>query len=74
MIHSSHAESAIGCLIGAAIVVAVIAALNLIIMLLWNWLMPHFFGLPELSFWQTLGFSALITLVARLFWRPIKKN
>lgn len=31
-------------------------------MWLWNWLMPFIFGLPELSFWQTIGLDALIFL------------
>lgn len=31
-------------------------------MWLWNWLMPFIFGLPKLSFWQTIGLDALIFL------------
>lgn len=31
-------------------------------MWLWNWLMPFIFGLPKLSFWQTVGLDALIFL------------
>jgi len=32
-------------------------------MWLWNWLMPFIFGLPKLSFWQTVGLDALIFLL-----------
>jgi hypothetical protein len=28
-------------------------------MLLWNWLMPYLFNLPELTFWQTAGLLLL---------------
>lgn len=28
-----------------------------LVMLLWNWLMPGIFGLPEISFLQTLGWN-----------------
>ena len=65
-------EKTIGCAFAALILLAITAALNWVIMFLWNWLMPHFFGLPVLSFWQTLGFSLLVTLLARLVWRPRK--
>jgi len=29
-------------------------------MLLWNWLMPVIFGLPVISFWQSLGLCLLV--------------
>ena len=38
-------------------VFAIIAALPLF--WLWNWLMPEFFGLAEVSIWQALGFLVL---------------
>ena len=31
-------------------------------MWLWNWLMPFIFGLPKLSFWQTVGLDFLTFL------------
>lgn len=34
------------------------------VMWLWNWLMPVIFGLPTLTFWQSLG---LLTLCSFLF-------
>jgi len=33
------------------------------VMLLWNWLMPEIFGLPELSFLQALGLFLLCKLL-----------
>ncbi len=32
-------------------------------MLLWNWLMPIIFGLPELTFLQSFGFMILLRLL-----------
>lgn len=29
------------------------------VMLLWNWLMPYIFGLPQISFWQAIGLHFL---------------
>lgn len=30
-----------------------------IVKLLWNWLMPELFGLPQLDYWKALGLLAL---------------
>jgi len=29
------------------------------VMLLWNWLMPDIFGLPQITFWQAIGLHFL---------------
>ena len=29
------------------------------LMILWNWLMPTIFGLPEIGFWQSIGLQLL---------------
>jgi high-affinity Fe2+/Pb2+ permease len=42
----------IGGLIGAA---ALALLFGLILMWLWNWLMPEIFGLPLINFWQAWG-------------------
>lgn len=34
-----------------------------IVMMLWNWLMPTIFGLPELSFWQAAGLLMLCKIL-----------
>lgn len=31
--------------------------------LLWNWLMPVLFGLPEVTYWQALGLRLLSTFL-----------
>jgi membrane protein required for beta-lactamase induction len=33
------------------------------LMLLWNWLMPIIFGLPEITFWQAIGLNLLSTIL-----------
>jgi hypothetical protein len=35
------------------------------VMLLWNWLMPELFGLPEITFWQSIGLNILSTILFR---------
>lgn len=32
-------------------------------MILWNWLMPILFNLPEVTFWQACGLQILISLL-----------
>ena len=34
-----------------------------LVMLLWNWLAPALFGLPEVTFWQALGLLALCRIL-----------
>ena len=38
--------------------------LSIPLCLLWNWLMPHVFGLPTLSLIETFGLSILISLLS----------
>jgi len=33
------------------------------LMLLWNWLMPIIFNLPEITFWQAIGLNFLSTIL-----------
>ena len=33
------------------------------LMMLWNWLMPAIFNLPEIGFWQACGLQLLATLL-----------
>lgn len=35
----------------------------LILMLLWNWLMPELFKLPAITYWQSLGLHVLCNLL-----------
>lgn len=34
-----------------------------VVMLLWNWLAPALFGLPEITFWHALGLLALCRIL-----------
>jgi len=43
----------------AMVVVFLLAISPLCILLLWNWLMPHIFGLPMINFWEALGINLL---------------
>jgi membrane protein required for beta-lactamase induction len=41
----------------------VIVLLGYPLMLLWNWLMPVIFGLPEITFWQAIGLNLISTVL-----------
>jgi len=45
--------------------------LSIPLCLLWNWLMPHIFGLPTINVLEAFGMSALITMLTP---RPFKFN
>ena len=51
-------------LYGISVFLAVGLALSIPLCLLWNWLMPHIFGLPTINILEAFGLSALITLLA----------
>jgi len=40
------------------------------LMVLWNWIMPLIFDLPEITFWQACG----LQLLATLLFKPIINN
>ena len=44
-------------------VAIVIVLLGYPLMMLWNWLMPVIFGLPEITFWQAIGLNLLSTVL-----------
>jgi hypothetical protein len=48
-------------IIGLAMLVVVLLGGPL--MVLWDWLMPTIFGLPEITFWQACGLQLLATLL-----------
>jgi len=52
-------------IVGAA---ALALLFGLILMLLWNWIMPEIFGLPEVTYWQAWG---LVLLAHILFKGPM---
>ena len=45
------------------LIAIVIVILGYPLMLLWNWLMPIIFGLPEITFWQAIGLNFLSTIL-----------
>ena len=49
---------AIGVFVGVGI------ALSIPLCLLWNWLMPHIFGLPTINILEAFGISILVTLLS----------
>lgn len=50
----------IGMFLGGIVLAAAMALLfGLIVMALWNWLMPEIFGLPLLGYWQAWGLVLL---------------
>jgi hypothetical protein len=37
---------------------------GLVIMWLWNWLMPQLFGLKEITYWQAIGIFVLVKILS----------
>jgi hypothetical protein len=53
-------------IIGGVILAAALALLfGLLVMVLWNWIMPEVFGLPPLTYWQSWG----IVLLAHILFK-----
>lgn len=49
------------------LVVGGIFLFGLFVKLLWNWLMPEIFGLPEISYWQGWGLLILSSILFKDF-------
>jgi|SRR5580704_3950997 hypothetical protein len=47
----------------ALLFLGVIAGLGLVVMSLWNWLMPGLFGLKLIGYWQAMGLIVLSKLL-----------
>ncbi len=57
----------VGAILIAIFIVALFAGLGgIFVMLLWNWLMPVIFGLPQITFWQAIG----VGLLSGILFRP----
>lgn len=53
-------------IIGGVFLAAALALLfGLLVMVLWNWIMPEVFGLPPLTYWQSWG----IVLLAHILFK-----
>lgn len=50
-------------IVGVGILVLVAAVMSLPVMLLWDWLMPIIFGLPEITWFQAWGLLFLCGLL-----------
>jgi hypothetical protein len=49
--------------VGVVLLVLVAALMSLPVMLLWDWLMPTIFGLPEITWFQAWGLLFLCGLL-----------
>jgi hypothetical protein len=47
----------------AVLGIGLLAFFGLVVMLLWNWLMPDLFELRSIDYWQALGLLALCTIL-----------
>ena len=56
-----RAIEAILMVVGLIVLAGILFALPL--QLLWNWLIPTLFALPEITFWQACGLQLLSTLL-----------
>ena len=43
----------------------IVVLFGLPLMILWNWLMPVIFGLPEIGFWQAIGLNLLSVILIK---------
>ena len=46
---------------------AVTAGFSVVVMILWNWLMPSIFGLTTINFWHAVGILALCRILLGSF-------
>jgi hypothetical protein len=46
--------------VGLILIVVIALITGILVMLLWNWLMPVIFGLPQINFWQSWGLMCLL--------------
>jgi hypothetical protein len=54
-------------LIAIVVAGAVVSAISVLFMLLWNWIVPALFNGPEITFWMSWGIMFLIGLLGRIF-------
>ncbi len=66
--HGARVARIIGMTI-VGVIFAVLFALvfGLLVKVLWNWLMPMIFGLPEIGYWQAFGLVVLAKLLFGAF-------
>jgi len=49
------------------------AAVAVIFLMLWNWLIPNIFDIREINFWESLGLLAMAKILFCGFWPYQKK-
>ena len=54
-------------IVGLFIAMAAALLFGLVLMLLWNWLMPVIFGLPIITYWQAWGLVLLAHILFKSF-------
>ena len=62
----------IGCLAAILIILLVLVLVGLkvwLLMALWNWLIPAFFGGPVVTYWQTLGMMVLLSSIGAMLFK-----
>jgi hypothetical protein len=47
------------------ILILVVMVMGYPVMLLWNWIMPIIFNLPQISFWQAVGLNLLSSILIK---------
>jgi hypothetical protein len=66
--HGSRAVHIVGWVfLGVAFAVVFALVFGIVVMFLWNWLMPAIFGLGEISYWQAFGLVILAKLLFGAF-------
>lgn len=50
-------------ILGVLMTALIYAVIGFLIMLLWNWLMPLIFELPQVSYWESVGLMVLFSLL-----------
>ncbi len=57
------ARRSVRILVFAPLALLFLALFGLVVMLLWNWLMPALFGLKAIGYWQALGLVVLCRIL-----------
>ena len=57
-----------------AIVAVLMLIFGIVVMLLWNWLMPIVFGLPTITFWQAYGLMWLWRIMSPFSYKVNEKD
>lgn len=59
---------------GLTALVVFVAVGGVVVLQLWNWLLPPLFGWPHIDFWQALGLLALSRILVGGFGGPSRRS